>query len=112
MARCRGAAGEAQALNFLRQQGLLLVEKNYSCRWGEIDLILRQRQTLVFVEVRQRSSQRFGGAAVSVTAAKQARLWRTAQHYLQAFASPPACRFDLVAIDGEDLQWLTNILSL
>ena len=111
-ARSRGAAGEAQALVFLQQQGLLLIEKNYSCRWGEIDLIMRERLALVFVEVRQRSSQHFGGAAASVTAAKQGRLWRTAQHYLQAYASPPACRFDLLAIDGQDIQWLKNILSL
>ena len=109
-AACRGQAAEEQALAYLQRQGMQLVERNFSCRCGEIDLIMREKQTLVFVEVRQRSSRRFGGALASVTVAKQARLWQTASFYLQQFARPPACRFDLVAIDGNELSWLQDII--
>ena len=107
----RGAAAEARALAFLQQQGLTLVEQNFSCRWGEIDLILRDQETLVFVEVRQRSSARFGGAAASVSAGKQAKLWRTAEVYLQRIRRIPVCRFDLIAIDGDQLEWMRHILT-
>jgi len=107
----RGQAAEEEALAYLRQQGLVLVERNFSCRCGEIDLIMRDKHALVFVEVRQRGSRRFGGAAASVTAVKQTRLVQTASLYLQRFARPPACRFDLVAIDGNDLEWLQDIIS-
>ncbi len=107
----RGAAAEARALAFLQQQGLTLVEQNFSCRWGEIDLILRDQETLVFVEVRQRSSARFGGAAASVSAGKQATLWRTAEVYLQRIRRIPVCRFDLIAIDGDQLEWMRHILT-
>lgn len=106
-----GAAAEARALAFLQQQGLTLVEQNFSCRWGEIDLILRDQETLVFVEVRQRSSARFGGAAASVSAGKQAKLWRTAEVYLQRIRRIPVCRFDLIAIDGDQLEWMRHILT-
>ena len=107
----RGAAAEARALTFLQQQGLTLVEQNFSCRWGEIDLILRDQETLVFVEVRQRSSARVGGAAASVSAGKQAKLWRTAEVYLQRIRRIPVCRFDLIAIDGDQLEWMRHILT-
>jgi putative endonuclease len=106
-----GAAAEARALAFLQQQGLTLVQQNFSCRWGEIDLILRDQETLVFVEVRQRSSARFGGAAASVSAGKQAKLWRTAEVYLQRIRRIPVCRFDLIAIDGDQLEWMRHILT-
>jgi putative endonuclease len=108
-----GDAGEARALAFLQAQGLRLLERNYriargpSARAGEIDLILRDREgTLVFVEVRSRRAGAFGGAAASISAAKRRRIVFAAQHYLQRWASPPRCRFDVVAIDGEALQWL------
>ena len=87
------------------------MEQNFSCRWGEIDLILRDQETLVFVEVRQRSSARFGGAAASVSAGKQAKLWRTAEVYLQRIRRIPVCRFDLIAIDGDQLEWMRHILT-
>jgi putative endonuclease len=111
----RGSAAEARALDYLQQQGLSLIEQNFSCRWGEIDLIMREVQTLVFVEVRQRSSKLFGGAAASVGAGKQARMWHTAEYYLQskglAAGRMPPCRFDLIAIDGEQLSWIKDIIS-
>ncbi len=108
-----GASGEARALAYLQQQGLQLVERNYrvargpSQRAGEVDLILRDRDgTLVFVEVRARRSREAGGAAASVSSAKQARLVYAAQHYLARLPRLPPCRFDVVAIDGDELTWL------
>ena len=109
-----GDAGEALALKHLQRAGLVLVERNYrvargpSARGGEVDLILRERDgTLVFVEVRARSSAGFGGAAASVTPTKQRRLVFAAQHFLRRYGSAlPACRFDVVAIDADRVQWL------
>lgn len=78
-----------------------------------MDLILRDRDsTLVFVEVRARADASHGGAAASVTARKQQRLIYAAQHYLMRFASPPPCRFDVVAIDGTELNWLQGAFDL
>ena len=74
---------------------------------GEIDLVMRDRDgTLVFVEVRLRASPAHGGAAASVGPAKQRSLLLAARHYLLRFATPPPCRFDVVAIDGDRLEWL------
>jgi putative endonuclease len=72
---------------------------------------MRDADTLVFVEVRQRRSRQFGGAAASITAVKQARLWQCAQFFLQRYSSVPACRFDAVCLDGEVLTWLRHIFS-
>ena len=106
----RGQQAEDRALAYLQQQGLILLERNYRCRHGEIDLIMQERQLLVFVEVRSRRSAAFGGAAASVGLAKQRRLWHTAEHYLMRHARPPACRFDLVAIDAGVLRWSRDVL--
>ena len=110
-----GDEAEARALAHLQRHGLALLERNYRLaagprrRGGEIELILRERDgTLVFVEVRQRSNSAHGGAAASVTATKRGRLVLAAQHYLQRFASPPPCRFDVVALDGATLTWLAG----
>ena len=108
-----GDAGEACALAHLLAQGLTLVQRNYrvargaGARGGEIDLILRERDgTLVFVEVRSRHSAAHGGAAASVGTAKQRRLVFAAEHFLRTQRTPPPCRFDVVAIDGERIDWL------
>ncbi|MDB5852130.1 MAG: hypothetical protein JWR22_171 [Herminiimonas sp.] len=106
-----GEAAEDHALRWLQAQGLDLVERNFRCKAGEIDLILREGQTLVFVEVRQRADRRFGGAAASVTPAKQRRLLLTAQFYLQRLRSSPPCRFDVIAIEGGELSWLKNAIE-
>ncbi len=107
-----GDEGEARACAHLQRHGLTLVQRNYlvaagpRARGGEVDLILRDRDgTLVFAEVRTRESNRHGGAAASVTPAKQRRIVFAARHYLRAFAAPPACRFDVVAIEGERIEW-------
>ena len=111
--QARGEAAENRALAWLQARGLVLVERNYRvargphARGGEIDLVLRDRDgTLVFVEVRARASRAQGGAAASVGARKQQRLRYAAQHYLLRFAAPPPCRFDVVAIDGDGIEWL------
>ncbi|TJZ78887.1 YraN family protein [Chitiniphilus eburneus] len=102
----RGAAAETQAADYLTRHGLKIVARNWRCRQGEIDLIARDGDTLVFVEVRARADARFGGAAASITAAKQARVVMAARHYLQTISPLPPCRFDAVCVDGGRLQWL------
>jgi putative endonuclease len=111
--KAEGDRAEALALAHLQRHGLALVVRNYRvargprARGGEIDLILRERDgTLVFVEVRARGGSAYGGALASVTARKQQRLLLAARHYLARLNAMPACRFDVVAIEGEHLQWI------
>lgn len=109
-----GDAGEDRALLYLQQAGLTLLQRNFLCKGGEIDLIMQdpnQRNALVFVEVRTRASASFGGALYSVTPAKQRRLILAAQVFLKRYRHPPACRFDLVAIEDGKLQWLQNVIG-
>jgi putative endonuclease len=111
--KTRGDAAEDRALAWLQAQGLELVHRNYrvargpSAHGGEIDLVMRDPDgTLVFVEVRARAGEDHGGAAASVSPAKRRRLVRTAQHYLMGLQSLPPCRFDVLAIDGDAVEWL------
>lgn len=106
----RGAEAEALAAAFLERRGLRIIERNYRCRLGEIDLVAREGDTIVFVEVRQRSSRAFGGAAASITARKRMRLARAARHYLSRMGTLPACRFDAVLIEGSpaQIEWLRD----
>lgn len=103
-----GRAAEDRACAHLMRQGLTLIERNFRCKGGEIDLIMRENEVLVFVEVRQRANARHGGAAASVTSSKQTRLILAAHNFLQRYAMPPPCRFDVIAIDADRLQWLQN----
>ncbi|WP_454723617.1 MULTISPECIES: YraN family protein [Cupriavidus] len=109
--QARGARAEARALAYLEGQGLALVVRNYRCKGGEIDLVMREPDgTLVFVEVRERASRAFGGAAASVTPAKQRRILLAAAHFLaaqQAGGAPgAACRLDVVALEPGRLEWI------
>jgi putative endonuclease len=106
-----GDAAEDAALAFLQQQGMRQVERNFRCQGGEIDLIMQEQDTLVFVEVRRRSSASHGGALASVTRTKQRRLLLAAQVFLQRYRQPPACRFDVIGYDGEQMTWLKNALE-
>jgi len=109
----KGAQAELVAAQFLQKSGLKLVETNYRSRFGEIDLILRDGETLVFAEVRQRSSRTFGGAAASIDARKQQRLIHTAQQYLSSLPRLPPCRFDAVLLDAADnIEWIKNAFEL
>jgi putative endonuclease len=108
-----GRSAEDRAWAHLQRAGLSLVARNYRvargprARGGEIDLICRERDgTLVFVEVRARADSAHGGAAASVGPAKRASLVFAAQRYLATLPVAPPCRFDVVAIDGQHLQWL------
>jgi len=107
-----GQAAEDAALAHLQTQGLKLVQRNFRCRGGEIDLILQERDVLVFVEVRKRADARYGGAAASVTSRKQARLILAAQVFLRRYRMPPACRFDVIAFEGDRLNWIKNAIEV
>lgn len=98
------------AADFLTAKGLRVIERNYRCRLGEIDLVAREGETTVFVEVRQRASSAFGGAAASITAAKRQRLLRAARHYLASLRTLPQCRFDALLIQGDppQIEWVRN----
>ncbi len=101
-----GAKAEEHARIYLEQRGLQLVAQNYRCRQGEIDLIMRDGATLVFIEVRYRKSTGFGSPAESVTPAKQRRICAAAAHYLQSRSERnlPCCRLDMLAIVGREQQ--------
>ncbi len=103
----RGRRAEQQARRYLEAAGLVLQEANYRCRRGEIDLVMNDADTVVFVEVRLRSDGRYGSAADSIDWRKRRKLIAAAQHYLLSRASMPACRFDVVAIDGAgQVNWI------
>ncbi|MGJ8581952.1 MAG: YraN family protein [Psychromonas sp.] len=106
----RGVQAEQQALAFLKKQGLLLICQNFYCRFGEIDLIMSDQGTLVFIEVRYRKNQDFGGAAASITSQKQRKLIKTAKHYLSQLDDEPYCRFDVIAISesAPQPQWIQD----
>lgn len=108
--RRSGDEAERQALTYLQQAGLKLVQQNFLCKGGEIDLVMLDGRVLVFVEVRKRSSMLFGGAIASITPAKQRRMIHAAQVYLLDKKPQPSCRFDVVAIDGDQINWLKNVI--
>ncbi|MDT3707069.1 MAG: YraN family protein [Thiobacillus sp.] len=104
-----GQDAETRAAAFLQSHGLKLVARNWRCRFGELDLVMRDGATLVFVEVRLRSRSDFGGAAASVTPAKQKRLLAAARQYLAALKTLPPCRFDVVALTTNAApEWIRN----
>jgi len=112
----RGSLAENLACRHLFDHGLRLETRNYRCRHGEIDLVMRDQSTIVFIEVRLRSRTDFGSGAESVDARKQARLLSSAEHYLQRHATLLAdCRFDVVSIlqsgDTYQLEWIRNAFS-
>lgn len=106
----RGAHAEALAAAFLERRGLRIVERNYRCRLGEIDLVARDGGTTVFVEVRRRASASFGGAAASITSGKRARLLKAARHYIARLRTSPPCRFDALLLEGEPprIEWIRD----
>lgn len=106
-----GQTAEDMACAFLRRRGLRLIERNYRCPRGEIDLVMQDGEQLVFVEVRYRRGGAFGGPQESITAKKQARLLAAARHYLATHSGDPACRFDVIALSGEGyetLDWIRD----
>jgi len=105
-----GNAAEQLAALFLQKRGLKLVERNFRCSYGEIDLIMRDGNTLIFIEVRLRSSDNFGGAAMSINQTKQQKLRRSAALYLQT-RGDSACRFDAILMSKLDInavEWIQD----
>lgn len=110
--RTAGARAEALAAAFLEGRGLVIVDRNVRNRFGEIDLVAKERDTLVFVEVRLRTSSRFGGASASITAAKRSRLAAAAESYLATLKRTPPCRIDAILLDRLDparIEWLQDV---
>ena len=112
----RGKEAEDHACRHLEQEGLRAVTRNFRCRQGEIDLIMEEGKTLVFVEVRYRLDPRFGSAVESVDARKRARIIMAAKHFLQQHPGTcrRPCRFDVVALGGEEfaITWIKNAFDL
>ncbi|MEW5560823.1 YraN family protein [Enterobacter asburiae] len=106
-----GEAWEQQARRYLESKGLRFIAANVHARGGEIDLIMKDGAVTVFVEVRYRTSARFGGAAASVTRSKQSKLLQTARLWLarhNGSFETTDCRFDVVAFTGSQIEWLKN----
>ena len=114
--RKQGNKAEALACDYLHSKNLRLLEKNYTTRAGEVDLIMRDNNdadTLVFVEVRFRKNTDFGGAAASVTSKKRQRIIKAALAYQQQNAPQSSMRFDVVAIEGDNMKinWIAHAFS-
>ena len=105
-----GNDAEQQACKYLQSQGLTLIEKNFSTKAGEVDLIMNDGETIVFIEVRYRKNADFGGAAASVTTKKQQRIIKAALAYQQKHKPQSSMRFDVVAIEGDnrEINWIRS----
>lgn len=105
-----GKKGEDLACQYLERQGLIVLERNFRLRLGEIDLIMAHGPLLVFVEVKYRSTEKYGTTLELVTSAKQRRIKLVASAYLQRFSEPPCVRFDVVGItpsqQGYQFKWV------
>lgn len=112
--REKGEHYEKLAEQYLQQQGLTPVARNFHCKYGEIDLIMQHEQQLVFVEVKYRKSEQFGGAIHALSATKQQRLRRSVAYYLASkHLNNQAVRIDFIAIQGDNnpqIKWIQNIL--
>ncbi len=109
-----GQDAESRAKQYLQEQGLQPIAQNVRYKMGELDLVMRDGQQWVFVEVRSRSSIRFGGAETSITHAKVVKLRRAANAFLQqTFPNQtwPQCRFDVIALNGQKIQWIKNAID-
>jgi putative endonuclease len=110
-----GQQAEDFAQSYLEQQGLKFVERNFQCRMGEIDLIMRDNKTLVFVEVRYRKNNYFGGPIISISSSKQQKLLTAAKFYLQQHPrdAKRTVRFDVLGILGPDrtIEWIQNAIE-
>lgn len=117
--RQQGECAEQAAAIWLRRQGLVIIGQNFHSRFGEIDIIALDREHLVFIEVKLRNSDHYGGAAVTVDSRKQRKLIMTAQHYLNSQwhgATQPPCRFDVVTLSpgnaGPKINWYKAAFEL
>ncbi len=108
-----GFASEQQACNFLKNKGLKLITQNYRSPFGEIDLIMQEKDVLVFVEVRLRSYTDYGTALESIDSRKQQKLLKSAVHYLQKhhLLDKMDCRFDVIGFSNNTLEWIKDAFS-
>jgi putative endonuclease len=105
----RGEKSEQLACAYLLKQGFVLIKKNFQCKYGELDLIMKDSETLVIVEVRFRKSNQYGGALESITLKKQSRIIATTQYYLSTHKVKSQIRFDVVALSNDnDINWIKN----
>ncbi len=109
--QARGQAAEALACDHLRHHGLQVVARNYRCRCGELDLVMRDGAVLVFVEVRYRHDARRGTPVETVTAGKRRRLIRAARRFIQQERWDGPCRFDVVGVLDTDLDWVKDAFT-
>ncbi|WP_299494768.1 YraN family protein [uncultured Shewanella sp.] len=105
---CHGQASEQTAIIYLQQQGLHLVARNVRFKFGEIDIIMKEGTVWVFVEVKYRSDLHFGGAMNALSQRQQHRIKRAASHYLQLNQIDATCRFDFIAMDPNNIQWIRD----
>lgn len=114
-----GKQAEKLAMEYLQSRGLKPLATNFTCRYGEIDLIMRERSSLVFIEVRYRKHNRFGSGAESVDFHKQQKLLKSAQYFLQKYKqyNKQPCRFDVVSISNAghsgqyNIEWIPNAIQ-
>ena len=106
----QGNTAEKKAADYLAAQGLNLLQQNFQCKCGEIDLIMQDQEQLVFIEVRYRDSSHYGGALHSITPSKQKKIRNTASFYLlkHKLTHKACCRFDVVAIDEDEIMWIKS----
>jgi putative endonuclease len=111
-----GSQGEQKALTYLKEQGLRLVKQNYSCKTGEIDLIMLDGAYLVFIEVRLRAKMQFGGGIASITRPKKQRIMRATQYFLmqQGWHDKYPVRFDVLSLDGAEgtITWIKDAFGV
>ncbi|WP_045097740.1 YraN family protein [Legionella fallonii] len=116
MTQQTGRVAEKKALAYLQEQGLKLVTCNYSCRLGEIDLIMRDREYLVFIEVRSRTNANYGGGLASITYSKKQKIIKATSHYLlkNRVQDKFPLRFDVISLDGasSSIVWLKDAFGM
>ena len=108
-----GRNAEQLAYDFLKKKGFKLLQQNYRCYQGEIDLIMQDKEETVFIEVRSKNRADFCSAVESITDAKQRKIIRTATHYLQKqnTLDTTPCRFDVIGIDGNNVEWIKDAFN-
>lgn len=105
----QGERSEQLACSYLLKQGLQLIEKNFHCKYGEIDLIMKDAETLVIIEVRFRKSNKYGGALESISQKKQSRIIASTQYYLSSNNINSLIRFDVITMSSDtDINWIKN----
>lgn len=107
----QGSEAESRACHFLEQQGCTIIARNWHCRFGEIDIIAKNGHTYLFIEVKYRKNQQFGGSAYSITPAKLGKISRSVEAYLQTYnLTSAACRIDAILIEGTATPvWIQNL---